>query len=146
MAHLAQVNIAIPREPLDSALLADFVAALEPINASADAAEGFVWRMQDEGGDATGIRGFGDDRLIINVTVWESLDALRDFVYQDPAHRAALRRRREWFERIKLAVVLWWIPEGHIPTVAEAEERMAHLEAHGPTEHAFTFARALCPA
>lgn len=159
--HLAQVNIALAREPLDTPLLAEFMAQLAPVNAGADVAPGFVWRMQTEDGDATGVRGFGDDeRLIINLTVWESLEAMRDFVFSDPAHLAVMRRRREWFERLALHTVLWWVPADHEPSVAEAEARMEHLREHGPTPHAFTFRahfapddtrarrddRSLCPA
>ena len=140
--ELAQVNIAVAREPLDPPLLADFVSALEPVNARADRAAGFVWRMQTEDGDATAARGFGDDpRLIINLTVWESVEALRDFVYADRRHVAVMRRRREWFERLDLHTVLWWVPAGHRPTVAEAEQRLEHLRGHGPTAWAFTFRR-----
>ncbi|MEA2145579.1 MAG: hypothetical protein QOG59_1166 [Solirubrobacteraceae bacterium] len=138
--QLAQVNIALARDPLDAPLLADFIDALGPVNARADRAPGFVWRMQTEDGDATSIRGFGDDpRLIINLTVWESLEAMRDFVYRNPQHVAVMRRRREWFERLDLHAVLWWVPVGHRPTVAEAEERLEHLRSHGPTSIAFTF-------
>lgn len=138
--ELAQVNIALAREPLDAPLLADFVAALAPVNARADRAPGFVWRMATEDGDATAVRGFGDDpRLIINLSVWESLEALRDFVYGDPAHVAVLRRRREWFKRLDLHTVLWWVPVGHRPTVTEAEQRLEYLRGHGPTPRAFTF-------
>jgi hypothetical protein len=136
--HLAQVNIALPREPLDAPLLAGFVAALAPVNAVADASPGFVWRLQTEDGDATAIRAFGDDRLIVNMSVWESSEALRAFVYGD-AHAAVLRRRREWFERLaEPETALWWVPAGTTPTVAEAEERLAHLRAHGAGPHAFT--------
>lgn len=138
--ELAQVNIALAREPLDAPLLADFIEALDPVNARADCAPGFVWRLQTEDGDATSVRGFGDDpRLIINLTVWESLEAMRDFVYRDPRHVAVMRRRREWFERLDLYAVLWWVPAGHRPTVAEAEQRLEHLRSHGPTPIAFTF-------
>jgi Domain of unknown function (DUF3291) len=145
-AHLAQVNIARAREPLDAPLLADFMSQLAPVNARADRAPGFVWRMQTEDGDATAVRGFGgDERLIINLTVWSSLGAMRDFVYSDPAHLAVMRRRREWFERLSLHTVLWWVPPGHTPNVAEAEERMEHLRAHGPTPHAFTFREHFAP-
>ncbi|MDQ6776404.1 MAG: DUF3291 domain-containing protein [Actinomycetota bacterium] len=137
--QLAQVNVALPRGPLDAPMLKDFMAALDPVNARADRAPGFVWRMQTADGDATAIRGFGDDpRLIINLTVWESRDAMRDFVYRDPAHVAVMRRRREWFERLGLHTALWWVPVGHRPTVREAEERLEHLRAHGPTSTAFT--------
>jgi hypothetical protein len=138
--ELAQVNIALAREPLDSSLLRDFVAALDPVNSRADRSPGFVWRLQTDGGDATAIRGFGGDaRMIINLTVWESLEVMRQFVYRDPEHLAVMRRRRDWFERLDLHTVLWWVPAGHRPSVDEAEERLEHLRAHGPTPVAFTF-------
>jgi heme-degrading monooxygenase HmoA len=143
--HLAQVNIALPREPLDSPALAEFVAALDPINALADASPGFVWRLQTDEGDATGIRAFGDERLIVNLSVWESLTALRAFVYSS-GHREVLRRRREWFERMAEAhLTLWWVEAGALPTVGDAEERLAHLQAHGPTPYAFTFRASFPP-
>ncbi len=109
--HLAQLNIALPREPVDSPLLAEFVAALDPVNAAADAAPGFVWRLKDEdGGDATSIKAFGDDRLVVNMSVWESLAALRSFVYSSGPHLDVMRRRREWFEQLgDLYLVLWWL-------------------------------------
>lgn len=118
------------------------MAALAPVNARADAASGFVWRTQSEEGGATGVRGFGGDpQLVINLTVWESLKAMRAFVYGDPAHPAVLRRRREWFERLDLHAVLWWVLAGHRPTVAEAEDRLQLLRQRGPTPAAFTFQR-----
>jgi hypothetical protein len=140
-AHeLAQVNIAFAREPLERPLLADFIAALEPVNARADRAAGFVWRMQTGDGNSTAVRGFGGDpRLIINLTVWESIEALRAFVYDDPVHLAVMRRRREWFARLDLHTALWWVPTGHRPSVAEAEDRLAQLGAEGPTPTVFTF-------
>lgn len=126
--------------PLDSPRLAEFVAALEPVNALADAAPGFVWRLQDETGDATSIKAFGDDRLIVNMSVWEDLDALWRFVYDD-GHLAVMRRRREWFEHMRMHLALWWVPAGRLPTVAEAEQRLAALEQRGPSPYAFTFKR-----
>jgi hypothetical protein len=137
--HLAQVNIALPLQPLESALLAEFVAQLEPVNAAAELSDGFVWRLQTEAGDATEIRGFGDERLIVNMSVWESLAALRAFVYSRREHLDVMRRRREWFERLSLHLVLWWVPVGHRPTITEAEQRAAQLEARGPSPAAFTF-------
>jgi Domain of unknown function (DUF3291) len=137
--HLAQVNIALPIEPLGSSRLAEFVAGLEPVNALADGAPGFVWRLQTEDGDATAIRVFDDDRIIVNMSVWESLDALADFVYRSD-HAAFLRRRREWFERLAEPVTaLWWVIAGTVPTVADAERRLTYLRAYGPTPYAFTF-------
>lgn len=130
----------MPLAPLSEPELAWFVEALEPVNAAADGAPGFRWRLQTEDGDATAIRAFGDDRLIVNMTVRASLEALGDFVYRNPAHLAVLRRRRDSFARIAEAhQVLWWVPAGHRPTVAEAEQRLEHLRRHGPTAWAFTF-------
>ena len=137
--HLAQVNIARLREPLDSPLLADFVAALAPINALADASPGFIWRLQTDDGDATAIRAFDDDQLIVNMSIWQSFDALGDYVYRS-AHTAVMRQRRRWFVQVReLTTALWWVPAGHRPSVAEAEERLHHLQMHGPSPRAFTF-------
>jgi len=138
--HLAQVNVAFPLAPLDSELLRDFVSQLAPVNEAADASPGFVWRPQTEDGDATAIRAFGDDRLLVNMSVWESLEALRAFVYRSPAHVGVMRRRREWFDRIGTYLALWWVTAGHRPTVAEAEKRLTLLQAVGPSPDAFTFA------
>ena len=136
--HLAQVNIARMVEPLDSPRLAGFVAALEPINALADDAPGFIWRLQTEDGDATSIRAFDDDLLLVNLSVWASFEALGGFVYRSD-HAGVMRRRREWFEPMKTYVALWWVAAGLLPTVAEAKERLEHLETNGPTPSAFTF-------
>ncbi|WLW52235.1 DUF3291 domain-containing protein [Streptomyces sp. YU58] len=136
--ELAQVNISRLKFPLDSPELKDFVDALDPVNASAEEADGYVWRLQSDGGDATDIKVFGDDWLIINLTVWRDTNALTAFMYQGQ-HREMLARRREWFERVQEAMTaLWWVPAGHRPTVAEAESRLLHLRANGPTPYAFT--------
>jgi hypothetical protein len=119
-------------------LLAEFVALLDPINALADQSPGFVWRLQTEAGNATAIRAFDDERLLVNMSVWLSIEQLAEFVYRS-GHVAVMRRRREWFERMRVYVALWWIPAGTIPTVADAELRLAHLRRHGPTPFAFTF-------
>jgi len=123
-----------------------FRTQLDPINALADQSPGFVWRLQTEDGNATAVRPDADDPLMaINMSVWESLETLQQFVYKSH-HVESLRARKQWFEPMKGPIlVLWWIPAGHIPTIAEARERLAHLEAHGPTPHAFTF-RASFPA
>lgn len=139
--HLAQVNVARLRAPLDAPELADFVAALDPVNALADAAPGFVWRLQTDEGDATSIRAFDDDMIIVNMSVWESLEALRDFVYRSD-HRTFLARRREWFDRMDAPMVaLWWVPAGHRPTVSEAKERLDALDRLGATPEVFSFRR-----
>ena len=107
--QLAEVNIALARAPVESPLLADFKALLDPINDLADSSPGFVWRLQTEDGDATGVRAFDDDRAIINMSVWESIEQLAEFVYRS-GHVDVMRRRREWFERIRLYLALWWVP------------------------------------
>jgi hypothetical protein len=140
---LAQVNVARLLAPLDSPALAGFVAALEPVNALADAAPGFVWRLQTGDGNATGIRAFEWDQaghagVLVNMSVWESAEALAGFVYS-PGHRQVLRRRREWFDRMdEPYTALWWLPRGQLPTVADAESRIRTLRACGPTPEAFT--------
>lgn len=137
--HVAQINVSRPVEPLDSPRLADFVAGLDPVNALADDAPGFVWRLQTEDGNATAVRVFDDDMLIVNMSVWESVEALGEFVYRS-AHTDVMRRRREWFVPMRESMTaLWWVPAGTVPTVADGERRLRHLRAHGPTPAAFTF-------
>jgi hypothetical protein len=139
--HLAQVNIGRIVAPLDSPELADFVAQLPEINALADRSPGFVWRMVDDDGEgATGLRPDGEDALLlINCSVWQSVEALRAFTYHS-GHLRMLSRRREWFHRSGQAhQAMWWVPVGHRPTVAEAMERVAMIREHGPTAEAFTF-------
>lgn len=144
--HLAQVNVALLREPLDSELLEDFVAELDPVNAEADVAPGFVWRLQTDEGDATSVRAFDDDRFVVNMSVWESVEALAEYVYRNERHRAVLRKRSKWFHRIAEShLVLWWVPAGHVPTVAEAEERLRFLRTNGPTPVAFTIKQRFSP-
>jgi hypothetical protein len=143
--HLAQVNVGRTVAPLDSAELAGFMALLDPLNALADAAPGFVWRLQTEDGNATGIPVEADPLVIINLSVWTSLDDLWQYVYRS-AHLDAVRRRRSWFERhVEAYQALWWLPAGELPTVEDAKARIAHLRAHGPTPHAFAFRHAFAP-
>ena len=136
--HLAQLNLARLVAPLTDPRLADFVAGLSKINAIADTAPGFVWRLVgDEADDATSLRPFGAD-VIVNLTVWESIETLRLFAYKT-SHLDYLRRRREWFVPFgDLYAVNWWIPVGHRPTVDEAHDRLGRLRADGPTPDAFT--------
>jgi hypothetical protein len=137
--HLAQYNLARLRAPLDDPILADFVSALDPLNKLAETSSGFVWRHQTEDGNSTSVRVRGDPMILINFSVWEDIDSLFQYAYYSD-HAAIFRRRREFFEHFDGAyAVLWWVPAGHIPSVEEGEERLDHLRAHGPTDHAFTF-------
>ena len=141
--QLAQVNVARLREPLDHPQLAAFVAALDPVNAAADLAPGFIWRLQAEGGNATSVKAFtwdagGSAGVIVNMSVWADVDQLTAFVVGD-LHRAILRHRRDFFDRMAEAhLACWWVPEGHRPSTEEAEERVLYLRANGPTPLAFT--------
>lgn len=139
--ELAQLNIAQMKEPLESPAMADFVANLDRINALAESSPGFVWRLKTEDGNATALRPLGEETLI-NVSVWKDVESLNRYVYQS-AHVEIMRRRKEWFERMRQAwVVLWWVPRGHRPTVSEAIARLELLRAVGPSKEAFTFRRA----
>lgn len=137
--HIAQINIGRTVAPLDSPELAGFVGRLAEINALADRSPGFVWRFQTESGDATSLQPYEDPRIIINMTVWETLELLHDFVYRT-AHIELLRQRKQWFEKFPGPYyALWWVPQGHIPTVEEGKQRLAHLAAYGPSPEAFWF-------
>lgn len=144
--HLAQVNIGRLRAPVEDPLIAEFVAGLDRINALADRSTGFVWRLQTADGNATAIRPVDDDELLaINLSVWESVEALADYVYRSD-HVAFMRRRREWFEPFgSTFLALWWIPAGTVPTVPEAMERIARLDRLGATPDAFTFKQRFAP-
>ena len=143
--HLAQYNIARLVAPLDDPRIADFVTNLDRVNRLGDAAPGFVWRHQTEDGNSTSIRVRNDPLIIINLTVWESIEQLFEFAYRS-GHVDFYRRRREWFEAPSEAhLVLWWVPAGHIPTIEGSEARLDYLRAHGPTPRAFTFKQRFGP-
>jgi hypothetical protein len=143
--ELAQLNVGIIRGPMDSPVMADFAANLERINALAERSAGFVWRLQTEDGDATAIRPFEDENMLVNMSVWRDVDSLNSYVYSS-AHVEVMRRRREWFERMTEAfLVLWWVAKGHRPTVAEGVAKLEILRAKGPTPEAFTFRKAFPP-
>jgi hypothetical protein len=137
--QLAQLNVGRLRAPMDDPRIDDFRNALDTINALAESTAGFVWRLQDDTGNATSIHLFDDPLEIINLSVWESIEALAAFTYRS-AHTAVLRRRREFFEPASVPILcLWWIPEGTLPTPQEALGRLAYLRLHGPSPTAFTF-------
>src|SRR6185295_8836922 len=139
MFHLAQINVARMKAPLDSALMASFVARVDDLNDLADRSPGFVWRLKSDAGGAALSLPYDDDRLIVNFSVWESVETLKDYAYRS-VHADAFRRRHEWFEHFDGAYsVLWWVPAGYIPTIEEAKERLAHLQKHGPSPYAFGF-------
>lgn len=139
--HLAEYNIARLVAPLDDPQLAPFMDALDRLNRLADDYEGFVWRLQTADGNSTSVRVRGDPMIVVNLSVWATIDSLFQYAYHS-GHAEIFRRRQEFFEPSDLpSLVLWWIPAGHIPSVEEAEERLDHLRDHGPTPHAFMFKR-----
>lgn len=144
--QIAQVNIGRILEELDKPVMAGFVNRLVEINALADASPGFVWRLIESAGNATYLRPFDDSRMLMNMSVWETVEQLRHFVYKT-VHIELLRERHAWFEKLAgVYTAVWWVPEGHIPSVDEARQRLAYLEAHGPSEFAFTFQAVVEPS
>ena len=137
--QLAQINIARLIAPLDDPRIAPFIAELDPVNALADHRPGFVWRLQSESGNATGLAYNDDPFVIVNMSVWESLEALRHFTYRG-SHMEIFRKRREWVEKMERPhYCLWWVPGGHTPTIAEGRERLEHYQEHGSTPYSFWF-------
>lgn len=128
------------KAPLDSEVMKGFMLRLDEINALADRSPGFVWRLQTSAGNATYFRPYPeDDGILLNMSVWESIETLKDYVYKT-AHKQLLQHRHEWFEKFSgVYLALWWVPAGHIPSIDEAKKRIAHLNAHGPTQFAFNF-------
>ena len=137
--HLAQLNIAIMKYPLDDPRMEGFVSQLDSINALAEESDGFVWRLKDDTGNATEISAFDNPNYLVNMSVWESAEQLKAYVYQS-AHVNVMRQRKQWFHLMKEAYyVLWSVPVGHIPTVEEAKERLLLLQTEGPGPEAFDF-------
>ena len=137
--HLTQFNIARLAAPLDHPQIAGFVAQLAAINALAENSPGFVWRLVGEEDNSTNIRIYDDERIIINMSMWESIEALFNYTYGSD-HVDVFRDRRKWFEPIpRPFLVLWWVPAGHTPTALEGKQRLEHLAQRGPTAQAFTF-------
>ena len=139
--HLAQINIAQAKDQMESDVMKGFVERLDEINALAEASPGFIWRLQDESGNASEIQVFDDPLLLINISVWQDIDSLKHYVYRS-AHVDLLRDRDAWFNKtVQAHQALWWVPAGHVPSEREGVERLQHLQQQGPTATAFTFAR-----
>lgn len=138
--HLAQVNMGRIKAPLDSEVMKGFMSRLDEINALADRSAGFVWRLQTSAGNATYFRPYPEDEdILLNMSVWESIESLKHYVYRT-MHAELLRQRHEWFEKFSgVYLALWWVPAGHIPSIDEAKKRVEYLNAHGPTQFAFNF-------
>lgn len=139
--HLAQINIAHAQNKMDSDDMKGFVKRLDEINSLADKSVGFIWRLQGEEGNATAIEAFDDPLLLVNMSVWENFDSLKNYVYKS-AHVELIRDRDAWFNKmINAHQALWWIPARHIPSVAEGKEKLNYLQKHGASKTAFTFSK-----
>ncbi|MES2127801.1 MAG: DUF3291 domain-containing protein [Pseudomonadota bacterium] len=139
--QLAQINVGRAKGAMDDPIMKGFVDQLDHINRLADNSPGFVWRLQTENGDATAIQAFDDPRVIVNMSVWASYDALKTYVYSGE-HLGVLRQRKDWFEKMDTAMLaLWWVPAGHQPTPQEGRQVLERLQTHGPSPEGFTFAK-----
>ena len=143
--HLAQLNIARLLAPLEDPRIAEFVSNFARVNQLAEESPGFIWRLQDDKGNALSYQAFEDPLIISNLSVWENLDTLRDFVYRG-VHREFLGRRKEWFHHLgEAAVVLWWLEENKLPTLEDGLERLQRLREIGPSPQAFSFSKTFLP-
>ena len=139
--HIAQINIAQMRGLLESPVMEGFVARLDEINALADRSPGFVWRLETEEGDATSIQAFDDPLMLVNMSVWDGIEALHAFIYRS-THLQLLQGKRSWFKKpVKPHLALWWIAAWHEPSVVEAKARLELLQNQGPGPDAFTFSQ-----
>jgi hypothetical protein len=137
MLHLAQINVACLRHPEGDPRVADFFGNLDRVNAAAERMPGFVWRLKDESGNATGIKAYDDPLMITNISVWETPNAFEAFVWRT-VHLPMYRRRTDWFAPLDGPhFAMWWVPDGHRPTPQEGRARLEHLAANGPSDHAF---------
>jgi heme-degrading monooxygenase HmoA len=141
--HLAEINIAKFRLPMDHPDNVDFVQSLDRVNAIAESQPGFVWRLVGSGNSALDVQTYDDPNIIVNMSVWNDMESLANFAYRNADHREIMRRRREWFDKIDFHLALWWIPVGHIPTITEGKARLELLAERGPTPQAFLFGRPL---
>lgn len=138
--HLAQINVGRFIYDRDDPANADFMNALDPVNAQADSTPGFIWRLVGGGNDATElVPDENDPQLLVNMSVWRDVESLGAFVYRNADHLSFMRRRKEWFEKIEIFQALWWVPASHIPSVPEGMARVAMLREHGVSADAFTF-------
>ncbi len=138
--QLAQLNIAhMKGENIDDPIMAHFKEQLDAVNALAESSAGFIWRLKDDTGNATEIQAFEDPKMIVNMSVWADITALEGFVFNGH-HLEVMKNRRDWFNKMAtMHMVLWWIPDGHLPKLDEAKKRLDYLQNNGASKHAFTF-------
>ena len=143
--HLAQLNIArMIGTNISDPIMKEFVDRLEEVNAVAEKSKGFLWRLKDENNNATSIKAFDDDQLIVNISVWESIEDLETFVYKG-SHVEVLRRRKEWFSKMKFYMVMWYIPTANVPTLEEAKKRLEYMNKKVLQNMLLTLSKDLLP-
>jgi hypothetical protein len=146
--HLAQLNLGLFRAPLDDAEMTEFTAALEPINAIAEATPGFIWRLKDDDGASSSfvdVPGRSNPLWAPNMSVWQDFESLKHFMYRS-GHSSYLRRRADWFQKPNGPInVLWWLPAGEIPTLEDAVDRLDHLAEHGPSDRGWPLTKPFDP-
>lgn len=138
--QLAQFNIAEALSSIDDPIMKDFVGNTDRINALAEKSPGFIWRLVgDDSDDSYSINAFDSEYILVNMSVWKNRLSLFEFVYNS-AHLEIFKRKKEWFKKMpKMHMVLWFIPEGHRPTIEEGKDRLAYFQEHGETPFAFSF-------
>ncbi|SFW64162.1 protein of unknown function [Sinomicrobium oceani] len=142
---LAQVNISRIKGPIDSPVMSDFVANLDRINRLAEGSPGFIWRLKDDGNNATSIKIYDDDFIIVNMSVWSDIESLFGYVYRSN-HAEILKQKKEWFHKMQeMHMALWYVEDGLLPSVTDARERLDHIRKHGETPYAFTFKNKYSP-
>jgi Domain of unknown function (DUF3291) len=144
--QLAQINIArMKGVNINDPIMQEFVDNLDAVNALAESSEGFVWRLKEENNNATSFNPYNDEQVIVNISVWQNVETLEEFVYKT-FHTDFLKRRREWFQTFgKAYTALWWIDQGQYPTLAEAVARLDHLQTHGASPYSFDFRKKFPP-
>ena len=143
--YLAQINVALMRGNLDDPIMSEFAAALDEVNVAAEHSPGFIWRLKTDSGNATEIRVYPDPKVIVNVSVWQSVEQLKAYVYKS-LHVDFFVRRRQWFEKFPGEHFgMWWIPVGHLPTTEEGKAKLEYLNQHGESSECFTFANPYPP-
>ncbi|MEO0536361.1 MAG: DUF3291 domain-containing protein [Cyanobacteria bacterium P01_A01_bin.123] len=143
--YLAQINVALMKAPLDDPIMAEFAAALDDVNTVADQSPGFVWRLKTASGNATDIHAYDNPKMLVNISVWETVASLRAYVYKS-LHGDFFIRRRQWFEKYQGEhFAMWWVPSGHWPTVEEGKTKLEHLTLHRDSPDCFTFAKPYPP-
>ena len=144
--HIAQLNLAKAKYSLDDPRMGGFVKQLAAVNSEGENSSGFVWILKDETGTAVNFNLFDDPSLLVNLTVWHDIESMKQFVYNG-LHQKVFKERRQWFDAMdKAHLAMWWVPQGHIPTLLEAKDKMETLWAYGPSKEVFTFRKIFSPS